>query len=99
MIVRTFMGTHIDLSKVISISDAYFINKMGFGGWFVGFDIHIQLLDEPIHYSRGFVHDEYIYNDKHELIYGRDGKTILAVERLQHQINDLIKQWKLSNER
>lgn len=36
-IVKTFMDTHLDLSKIVSISDAEFVDRMGFGGWFVSF--------------------------------------------------------------
>lgn len=93
-IVRTFMGNHLDLSKVVAISDAQFIDRMGFGGWFVGFKIHIQLMDKPIEYERKFDYDEYSFNKSHEVVYGKDGITPLAVERLQSQINELITQWK-----
>lgn len=49
-IVKTFFGTHLDLSKVVQISDA--------SGWRdgsdyrVGFSIDVQLRDEPIRYSK-----------------------------------------------
>ena len=48
-IVKIFTGKHIDLSKIISISDAY-IDRMGSEGWFVGFNIICQLRDEPLSY-------------------------------------------------
>lgn len=51
-IVKTFFGTHIDLSKIISISDARYIDRMGYGGLYVGFEIIVQLRDEPIKYER-----------------------------------------------
>lgn len=100
-IIKTFMGTHIDLSKIVSISDAYFINNLGdtnyyFKGAFkAGFDIHIQLLDKPIHYEIDFIDrefsDEYIPPlPKHW--YGSD--SLIGVERLQKQVDELIQQWK-----
>lgn len=95
-IVRTFMGTHMDLSKIVSISDARFIDRMGSGGFFAGFDIHIQLLDKPVHYEVKFDNnDEADYNTYHRPvpIMGRSGVP-LAVERLQKQVDGLIQQWK-----
>jgi len=44
---------HIDLSKILSISDAHFIDRMGEGGWFVGFEILFQLQDQPLKFMRG----------------------------------------------
>jgi hypothetical protein len=93
-IVKTFIGKHIDLSKLIAISDAQLIDHMGHGGWLVGFTIDVQLRDEPIKYQRQLDYDEYKFNGKHEIIYGEDGETPLAVERLQTQIEELIEQWK-----
>lgn len=91
-IVKTFIGKHIDLSKVIAISDARFIDRMGHGGYFVGFEIDVQLRDEPIKYVRGF---EYIEESEGlKIVYGEDGNTPLAVERLQAQIDHLVEQWK-----
>lgn len=93
-IIKTFIGKHIDLSKVVAISDARFINRMGFGGYFVGFEIHCQLLDKPIIYERKFDWDESERGDVRAIIYGEDEQTPLAVERLQKQIDELIEQWK-----
>lgn len=107
MIVRTFMGMHIDLSKIVAITDAYFINRMGNGGYFVGFDIHCQLLDEPIKYERKVERTEVdpedhlkvlLVNgepfDLRMMIFEEDEKSILAVHNLQNQIDELIAQWK-----
>lgn len=108
-IVRTFFGKHIDLSKVISISDAYFIDRMGSGGYYVGFDIQAQLLDNPIRYEREFEHCESGRDCDHRpyplRMDGRqvpashyhNSKTdedIMAVIRLQEQVDELIEQWK-----
>lgn len=51
MIYKTPFGTHIDLARIVEISDAMFINRMGSGGYFVGFYIHYQLKDEPVWYE------------------------------------------------
>ncbi len=48
MIYKTFYGNHIDLSKLVGVSEAYFIDRMGWGGYFVGFDMQFQLMDNPI---------------------------------------------------
>lgn len=93
-IVKTFICKHIDLSKVVSISDAYFIDNMGHGGWFVGFHMDVQLMDSPISYRRALNSSECIFEKRHILIYGRDKKIPLAVENLQKQIDQLIIQWK-----
>jgi len=58
MIHKTFFGTHIDLSKIIEISDAYYIDQMGHGGLSVGFKIIVQLRDKPIYFSRDLDSDE-----------------------------------------
>lgn len=98
-IVKTFMGKHIDLSKVVSISDAEFFDRMGFGGYFVGFEMEVQLLDKPIKYERKLTYEErQQYEENHKkLPYGLQVSTsqsILAVRNLQKQINELIQQWK-----
>jgi hypothetical protein len=102
---------HIDLDAIVSVSDAYFMDHMGSGGWFVGFEIHFQLLDKPIKYVRGFRDDEQHY-EMGEKTSGafyltftdgtkdrahskaNEGKTILAVHRLQQEVNELVKLWK-----
>jgi len=45
MIYKTWFGKHIDLSKIVSISDAEII-KHDYD--MIGFTIHCQLLDQPI---------------------------------------------------
>lgn len=101
---------HIDLDKIAAISDAYFMDHMGSGGWFVGFEIHMQLLDKPIKWARGFAEDEkdYSYTPGHHngvfyLVFtdgskdtrdSVEGKTILAVDRLQREIDELVRLWR-----
>ena len=50
-IFKTRFGTHIDLSHILSISDAYFVDRMGSGGYFVEFQIQFILRDSPIFYT------------------------------------------------
>lgn len=94
---KTFIGKHIDLSKIVAISDARFLDRMGSVGFFVEFEIHVQLTDKPISYVRKFERDEAEYfgesNKRPEPILNKEGK-ILAVVRLQKQIDELILQWK-----
>jgi len=102
-IVETFLGEYIDLDKVVSISKARFIDRMGWGGYYVGFEIKCQLLKEPIVFERKLEHDEYEYTpipidskfpeNGYRIIYGNDNSTPLAVIRLQKQIDDLVQQW------
>lgn len=60
-IYKTFYGKHIDLSKLVSIDNVYFTNRMSAGGYFVGFDMYFQLLDNPIYFRRHLNEFEYRY--------------------------------------
>lgn len=109
-IVKIFTGKHIDLSKIVSISDAEFFNRMGSGGWSVGFEIECQLLDKPIRYERSLAADEYKFDNHYRLVtFMASGnltsvhisdlncdsiKSSLAICRLQDQIDEIIKLWK-----
>lgn len=109
-IVKTFINKYIDLSKVVSISDARFIDRMGSGGYFVGFEIEVQLLEKPIIYTRKFDYSEEGWDGKQHLVIMTDGSKIpgrhlfsvskkeeskiLAVKNLQNQIDELVEQWK-----
>lgn len=46
MIYKTWFGKYIDLSKVVSISEAHQCE----GQWRLGFEIYCQLLERPIKY-------------------------------------------------
>lgn len=46
--IQKFFGRHWDLTQIIAIGDAVFVNHMGHGGYFVQFEVHAQLLDRPI---------------------------------------------------
>jgi hypothetical protein len=68
MIYKTFFGKHIDLSKLVSVSDAMFMD-----GWFefspahVRFEMEFQLLEHPLIYRRGM-------KDYFEFEHGSPGK-------------------------
>ena len=109
-IIKNFFNKHIDLSKVVSISDAYFINRMGSGGYYVGFEMEVQLLDKPIKYTREFKDNEKYWDgkqrgiimaDKHRIsnrdlyiLSEEEESQVLAVKNLQIQVDELIVQWK-----
>lgn len=95
MIVKTFIGKYMDLSKVVSISDAYFIDHMGHGGYFAGFEIHIQLLEKPIEYMRSIDADH--SGIRPCPIFNEAGK-ILGVAELQKEVDELVEQWRKVNE-
>ncbi len=106
MIYKTFYGNHIDISKIVSISDAYF--EDGSGGNFVGFAINFQLMNKPLLYKRKLTIEEnggwndslYILNvaltDGRVIEYGQheiEDKEIQAVANLQKQVDEIIKVW------
>lgn len=106
-IYKTFYGSHIDLDKLLSVSAAQFDNRMGFGGWFVSFKLVFQLQDEPVIYERELTEAEYTYQpiDGRYCHYIRlidgtlnphipeDHTKILAVQNLQKQVDELVRQW------
>jgi hypothetical protein len=99
MIVRAFWGAHIDLSKIVQVSDVYFSNRMGRGGYYCGFTIHCQLVDKPITI-------EYEVRELDVLCFVQGGDTFdirerdpdivesEAVPRLQAKVDEFIELWK-----
>jgi hypothetical protein len=80
MIIKAFIGRHIDLSKIVAISDAYIVPSTGHGATYIYFEIHIQLLDAPIKY--------------HRTLWPRIKPDEEELEILQAEIDDLVEQWK-----
>lgn len=39
---------HVDLDHILAISEPYFVDRMGHGGYFARFDITMAFLDKPI---------------------------------------------------
>lgn len=100
MIVRAFWGVHIDLTKIVSVSDAYFMDRMGSGGYYWGFDVHCQLLDRPIHLE--YDSDE-LNVEVHTIQANGKPLTMLpeiaalsGIAVLQPQIEEFIELWKAS---
>ena len=102
-IVKTFIGRYIDLRQVVAISEAKFYDRMGNGGYFVGFEMHIKMLDEPIKYERKLTYEEErdlerMMPENSRRFYLREVQynQITAVINLQRQINELVQQWKVA---
>ncbi len=99
---------HIDLSKIITISDACLSN----GGQYVEFTVLVQLRNEPLKYCRGLKADTEQrwmmpdQNDMHWEIKTIDGEwkrnlkintdhdNTLAEFNLQSEIDELVSAWK-----
>lgn len=95
-IVHIFTGRYIDLEHLVSISDAKFIDRMGSGGFYVGFEINLLMIDQPIVYERKFEYDETDRHSSHRQkpVMAPYSNRTLAEIRLQAQVDDLVKQWK-----
>jgi len=50
-IYKTWFNAHIDLARILEIGVATFIDRMGSGGYSVGFYIQYQLRDGPVWYE------------------------------------------------
>ncbi len=101
MVHKIFSGRYIDLDKLLSISDVY-LSADG-AGCIVVFDMHFQLLENPIK------HTEYLHNYTFE--YFKDEETVrngdsdyeilkaIGKERvlkpLQDKVNEIVKVWEV----
>lgn len=100
---------HIDLSKIITISDACLSN----GGQYVEFNIRVLSRDEPLKYERRLDDTEMKWqpgmpriNEGHNVIkttkdewkrYGKiniDHDTTMAEVNLQEEIDEFVSAWK-----
>lgn len=98
-------GPYIDLDKLVSISDADFVDRMGCGGWFVRFTMEFQLRETPLVFQRSLTEDEYEWDNGKEchllgLTNGgwvecpvEDREIIIAVNNLQSVINEIVLNW------
>ena len=89
-IYKTWFNEHIDLSHILTISDAVFINRMGHGGLFVEFSIEFILRDSPITYSFDSqldLHMEFTQYPSTEF-------KAQALKLVQDDLNVLITEWK-----
>lgn len=87
---KTWFNQHIDLSHILSISDAVFHDRMGYGGFYVEFNIEFILRDKPITYSFETQKDLRMGFNAHAY----DEFKSQAVELVQNNINNLIVEWK-----
>lgn len=110
--IQKHFGRHIDLDKIITISDALFIDKMGSGGFFILVTIEAQLRDQPLEFwlpcSTVWKHDadfaeQQAMNDRQFLHDGPfprrlpDGRIKSQVE-VQEKVDALVTSWKSLNE-
>ena len=89
-IYKTWFNEHIDLSHILTISDAVFINRMGHGGLFVEFSIEFILRDSPITYSFDTqldLHMEFTQYPSKEF-------KLQALKLVQDNLDVLIASWK-----
>lgn len=95
MIYKTFYGKYIDLSKLVAVSEAYHIDRMGCGGYFVAFDMHFQLMETPITYTREVELTIDLTMGYPRIDYNkRLQESMSACDDLQKQIDVLILDWK-----
>jgi hypothetical protein len=97
-----FNGTHVDLDHILTVSPAYFDDRMGSGGYFVAFHIQFILRDRPIVFDyevdtfcrdiRPYMHGEdapFAFASKAHLQWEIDH----ALPALQHHVDELIAAW------
>jgi len=101
MIYKLFTGNYIDLSKIITISDAHLVDVTYFK---VGFIIECQLLQSPLEYSERIEGLNIIHsgNSTKLLMVGGDYvdykeieiiRDIKAVADLQEKIDKVVSDW------
>lgn len=89
-IYKTWFNEHIDLSHILSISDALFVDKMGCGGLYIEFSIEFILRDKPIIYSfdtQKNLHMEFTQYPSKEF-------KLQALKLVQDNLDVLIASWK-----
>ena len=89
-IYKTWFNEYIDLSYILTISDAVFINRMGYGGLFVEFSIEFILRDRSITYS---------FNTQSDLCmeftqYPSEEFKLQAIKLVQDNLDVLLGKWK-----
>lgn len=85
-----FTGQHIDLDKIVSISDARLIEPDGWAAS-VSFGIIVQLRDKSLSYSYRI--GDYISETKSNYMTD-EAVNCVAKENLQKDIDELILVWK-----
>lgn len=95
-----FMQRYIDLSSLVEVSEPRFIDHMGYGGWFVGFNYRFAGDTEPKTYARGLrekhgeVADYEMWYDgnHHRFVADASGEPI-AVNNLRRDMLELLEKW------
>jgi len=97
----------IDLSAILTIDEPEFINHMGYGGWFVGFEIQFALREDTTYISRELDDREQYVNNGHWLIgidgkkykdgrevYAMDVEPVCVKNMREEQFTPLFNEWK-----
>ncbi|QIG70740.1 hypothetical protein EVB91_189 [Rhizobium phage RHph_I1_18] len=101
---KLFNGHHVDLDHILTVSQAYFDDQMGHGGYFVGFSIQFMFRNEPIRYVVGV---EWFVKEERDTFLGRypvrrvkfastehrDWEIANALPVLQKEVDKLIEAW------
>lgn len=103
-----FRGMWFDLDHILSISDVFFHDRMGSGGWFVSFDVIVAFRETAVRFTRELDRGKEIKFD-HDLNYHlcamvdgswedspgsvEDPRTILAVANWQKEADTLRLWW------
>jgi len=105
-IYKLWTGQYIDLNHILMISDAYFIDRMGNGGWFRGFSIQFMFMDKPRDFVFDVDREKYVrFKDEHQLLikgewigarnlHLYDANQSDAVKDLQVKVDEVIRVWK-----
>jgi hypothetical protein len=96
---QLFDGRWLDLSHIVEVSPAYFIDRMGHGGWFMGFQIRFMFIDNPARYEYALAHFGLSKEDEGESWAHHVGKyerrwSGEGVPKLQAEVDKLIAAWR-----
>lgn len=106
MIYKMFNGHHIDLSHILEISPAVFIDRMGCGGYYVGFYIQFILRDAPIWYEFNLSHagdgarfipegfELYKYENNTYISLPPEEVSAACLPLLQKEVDKIVEEWK-----
>lgn len=101
-----FLKSHLDLSSLLEVGDAEFIDRMGCDGWFVGFKYSMVGNPNPLVFQRGLSRakgwgaefDSTVYEmgwdaEKKQHILTMSGDEPLCVVNLRAEMQELLTAW------
>lgn len=83
---------HIDLGKIVSISDPQHIDRMS-GGDYIVFSIIVQLRDDPLHVEMSVMHSGIAHLGDAGYKAARKAHIELAILEMDKIVNKLISEW------